>query len=270
MMSELFSVRSGRGRPIVVIHGGLGLDHTYMRALDRLGDVAELIYIDVRGNGRSARSGLESLTLASITDEIDALRAELGFERWIVLGHSFGSFIALTYALRHPDRVAALVAIASAHSFEHVSAVMEHVGERGHPGAAAALVAALGEAPVDDAQFAEIWAQVLPLYFHAWTPRHLAAFAGSRYSAAGYKAGHALLATYNVRAELERIAAPTLVIAGADDFLTPADLCSSVLSKGIPQAQLSVIPAAGHFPFLESPVAFDAELRAWLTAASRT
>jgi pimeloyl-ACP methyl ester carboxylesterase len=74
-MSDLFHVRYGRGRPIVVIHGGLGLDHTYMRALDRMGDIAELIYIDVRGNGRSTRDRLATATLDTFADDVDALRS---------------------------------------------------------------------------------------------------------------------------------------------------------------------------------------------------
>jgi proline iminopeptidase len=268
-MSELFSVRNGRGRPVLVIHGGLGLDHTYMRALDRLSDVAELIYVDVRANGRSPRDGVATMTLESIADELDALRAELGFERWTVLGHSFGSFIALTYAIRFPERLAGLIVVASAPSFEHAGAIIDEVNKRGQPAAAAALLAALGTAPASDAQFGEVWQQILPLYFHNWNPRHGAAFARTAYSAPGYERGNTLLATYNVRAALETIRAPTLVLAGDDDVITPADLCSAVLAKSIPQAQLSVIPETGHFPHLETPVAFDAEVRAWLTA-SRT
>ena len=269
-MSELFSVRNGRGRPIVVLHGGLGLDHTYMRALDRIADVTELVYVDVRGNGRSPRDRIETQTLESFADEIDALRAELGFERWTVLGHSFGSFIALVYAIRHPDRVAALIAISSTPSFEHAPSVLERIGKRGHPDAAAALGAVACRPANDDARFGEVWTQILPLYFHQWNARYLAAFAETHYSAVGYNRGNELLATYDVRTEVARITSPTLLLAGDDDFITPADRCTAALAKCIPHARLAVIPNAGHFPHIEAPVAFDAELRAWLTSAPRT
>ena len=86
-MTDLFHVRQGRGRPIVVIHGGLGLDHSYMRALDRMGDIAELIYIDVRGNGRSSHERLATATW-TVADDIDALRAEPA-PRSGRLGHAF-------------------------------------------------------------------------------------------------------------------------------------------------------------------------------------
>jgi proline iminopeptidase len=264
-MTELFYVRHGRGRPIVVIHGGLGLDHTYMRTLDRMGDIAELIYVDVRGNGRSTHERLATATMDTFADDIDALRAKLGFDRWTVLGHSFGSFIGLTYAMKYSERTTALVTICGSPSFEHAPRVIEGLGKRDQPRAAEALLSVLGQPARDDAQFAEVWTQILPLYFHHWNPRHLAAFAETHYSAAGYNRGSELLATYNIRDELARITSPTLLLAGDDDFITPAEVCSAALAKGIPHTRFVTIPKTGHFPFLESPVAFDAELRSWLT-----
>jgi proline iminopeptidase len=264
-MSDLFHVRQGRGRPIVVIHGGLGLDHSYMRALDRMGDIAELIYIDVRGNGRSSHERLATATLDTFADDVDTLRAELGFEKWTVLGHSFGSFIALVYAMKYPDRTTALVTICGAASFEHAPGVIENIAKRGQPAAAAALLAVAGQDARDDAQIAEIWPQILPLYFHQWHVRHLGALAGTKYSAAGFNRGRELLATYNIKGELARISSPALLIAGADDFITPAEIGTAALAKGIPHTRTAIIPAAGHYPFIEQPVEFDAALRKYLT-----
>lgn len=264
-MSELFHVRVGRGRPIVVVHGGLGLDHAYMRALDRMGDIAELIYVDVRGNGRSSHARLAAATLDTFADDLEALRIELGFDKWTVLGHSFGSFIALVYAMKYPERTTALVVISGAPSFEHAPAIVEAIRKRNTPAAAAALLEALGAPASDDAQLAEVWPQVLPLYFHQWNPRHAGAFADTKYSAAGYNRGSELLATYNIRDELARITSPTFLVVGNDDFITPADLCTAALVKGIPHTKVAIIPNAGHYPFIEQPVTFDAELRKYLT-----
>ena len=268
-MSELFRARSGRGRPFLVIHGGLGLDHTYMRALDRVSDLVELIYVDIRGNGRSPRDGVATITFESICDELDALRAELGHARWGVIGHSFGSFVALKYAMRHPTRLDGLVAIATAASFDHAPATLAALDARDRD-AAAALKSAIGVPATDDAAFAELWRRVLPLYFHAWHPRHFGAFADTVYSAAGYNRGGELLGGYDIRGELARVTSPALVIAGDDDFVTPVDRCGAQVARSIEHARLAVIPEAGHFPHLEAPIAFDAELRSWLTSADRT
>jgi proline iminopeptidase len=266
-MSELYFLRHGHGQPLLVLHGGLGLDHSYMRALDRLADVAELVYVDIAGNGRSPRPPRwQDLTMDSVADELDALRAELGFARWSVLGHSYGALIALVYARRHPASIASLIPVGGAPAFDHAAVVVENAGKRGQPEAAAALLAALGQPARDDAHFAEIWRQVLPLYFHHWDPRYHTAFGDTRWSAAGYNRGNELLATYDLRAELPHIATRTLVISGDDDFIMPADLCGGALASGIPAARHVVIAECGHFPFLEQPIAFDAALRGWLAA----
>jgi proline iminopeptidase len=263
-MTELYVTRHGRGRPLVVLHGGLGLDHSSMRSLDPLGDIAELIYIDHRGNGRSPPH--DGMTLESMADELDALRAELGHDRWTVLGHSYGALIALVYASRHPERIAALIPIGAATSFAHAPGVLASLGRRGHPEAVAALLEALPEPTRDDAHFAEVWWQILPLYFHAWDAKYRAAFEQTKWSAAGYNRGNELLQTYDVADRLDRITAPTLVVSGDDDFIMPAEIGGAAVARGIANARHVVIPNTGHFPFLENPAVFHAEVRAFLTA----
>lgn len=263
-MSDLFHIRHGAGTPVVVLHGGLGLDHACMRAFDRFADVAELIYVDHRGNGRSPRPPAASI--AAMADDVDALRAHLGFEQWTVVGHSYGSFVALAYAIKYPARVAGLVPIGTSGAFDHGPAVVDGVQRRGHPDAAAALLAALGNPVADDTALAETYLKIMPLYFHRWQPGFVDILAGTRYSADGYNRGNELLATYNVYGELPRITARTLVVSGDDDFITPADLCGARVAAGIAGARHAVISASGHFPFCENPTAFDAELRGFLAS----
>lgn len=93
--TELFFEPFGQGHPVLIMHGGLGLDHTYFRPwLDKLADVAELIYYDHRANGRSARpSVIEGIGHETWAADADALRAHLGYDRIILLGHSYGGFL---------------------------------------------------------------------------------------------------------------------------------------------------------------------------------
>jgi len=76
--TELFYLEHGAGQPCLVMHGGLGADHTGLHPwLDPLGDVVRLVYYDHRGNGRSGRPPLETLTYAQLAADADALRAYL-------------------------------------------------------------------------------------------------------------------------------------------------------------------------------------------------
>lgn len=109
--ARLFYEVVGAGDPIIVVHGGPGLDHSYLQpGLDALGTRHTLVYYDQRGTGRSsAELTPEAINFDAFVDDVDALRQALGFDRVSVLGHSFGAMIALRYALRYPDNLRALI-----------------------------------------------------------------------------------------------------------------------------------------------------------------
>lgn len=109
--ARLFYEVVGSGEPIVVVHGGPGLDHQYLQpGLDALATRNTLVYYDQRGTGRSSAELVESvITFDAFVEDIDALRETLGYERISVLGHSFGALIALEYTRRYPDRTRALI-----------------------------------------------------------------------------------------------------------------------------------------------------------------
>ena len=95
---------SMREKPtLILLHGGPGFDHTiYKPAYSRLTDVAQVIYLDHRGNGRSDGGPKEHWTLAQWGDDLRAFCDALGIEKPIVLGVSFGGMVAMAYATRHP------------------------------------------------------------------------------------------------------------------------------------------------------------------------
>lgn len=93
------------------IHGGLGLDHNYFRPwFDVLGDNIQLIYYDHRGNGCSEMTdGFEGITHETFADDAEQLRHHLGCDRIFLLGHSYGGFLAIEYALRYPNKLHVLI-----------------------------------------------------------------------------------------------------------------------------------------------------------------
>jgi proline iminopeptidase len=109
--ARLFYEVVGSGDPIIVVHGGPGLDHAYLRpGLDALATRHTLVYYDQRGTGRSsAELTPMAINLDAFVQDIDALRQVLGYDRVSVLGHSFGALIAIEYARRYPDETRALI-----------------------------------------------------------------------------------------------------------------------------------------------------------------
>ena len=103
---------SMRERPtLVMLHGGPGLDHTPFKQpiFSPLKEVAQVVYYDHRGNGRSDRSSPDKWNLNTWADDVVALCSALGIEHPIVFGGSFGGFVALNYAVRHPEHPAKLI-----------------------------------------------------------------------------------------------------------------------------------------------------------------
>lgn len=100
---------TGTGTPIVLLHGGPGFSSYYLKPFEDLGDDRVVVRYDQLGGGKSdTTSDTTAFTIAHFVRELDSLRSHLGVERWHVLGHSWGTILALEYYRAHPDRVASL------------------------------------------------------------------------------------------------------------------------------------------------------------------
>ena len=100
--TELFVESMGAGPSILVLHGGPGMDHTYFRPdFDRLADRWYVVYLDLRGNGRSEHGDRATTIELLAADSAEVISAFGG--RAIVIGHSFGGFVAQELALSHPE-----------------------------------------------------------------------------------------------------------------------------------------------------------------------
>ncbi len=100
----------GTGRPLLIVHGGPGLDHSYLRPwLDPLAKQRQLIFVDLRASGQSPSCLAEDFKLDNIVADLEALRTRLGIERWSLLGHSAGGFVVQHYARNNPDRIDSIV-----------------------------------------------------------------------------------------------------------------------------------------------------------------
>ena len=106
---SIWTATQGSGPPVVLCHGGPGIYDYLGPVAAMIDEVATIHRYDQRGCGLSQDSG--PYDVATLTDDLDALRAYWGYEAWTVIGHSWGATLALLYAIRHPERIDRLVYI---------------------------------------------------------------------------------------------------------------------------------------------------------------
>jgi len=261
--TDLFHVDVGRGLPCLVMHGGLGVDHTQFRdALDPLGDVARLVYYDHRGNGRSSRGPVGTLTLEQLAADADALREHLGFEKVAVLGHSYGGCLALQYALRYPHHLSHLLLVGTTAAWDYTDHLIAELQRRAP---AREVLAAFLAPPADDAEFARGQRLVAAtLGFRRFDPpRAESLFRSTLWSAAACARSRELMADCDVASRLGEIDVPTLVLVGRHDFFCPPDQAAR-LHRGIRGSEMVVLEQSGHYPFVEEAEAFRRAVREWL------
>ncbi|GMO55672.1 MAG: hypothetical protein Ta2G_15020 [Termitinemataceae bacterium] len=117
-----------------VLHGGPGSDHSYfVTSLEPLAQHIQLVYIDYRGNGRSGYTGKDTYTMAQNIADIEGLREYLGLDKIMLLGHSYGGMIALSYACAHTERLEALILLATASDYRFLELAKAKLRKIGTP-----------------------------------------------------------------------------------------------------------------------------------------
>jgi proline iminopeptidase len=259
--TRLYFDVEGAGAPLLVLHGGPGFDHGYLRpGLRPLARDAQLVFLDQRGQGRSAPVPAETVTLEQMAEDAAAVCAALGIERPLVFGHSAGGFVALQLALRHPGLASGLILCHTAAALGAAAESPAGPAERGGPEAGAAAARLFGGdfSPEVLETFDRL---VLPLYAapgHEHVPARLMALTALNADIAAHFFQR-LAPSYDVRPRLAEIAVPALVIAGRHDWVCPP-AASRALAQGIPSARLVELDS-GHFGFSETPEAFVRAVR---------
>jgi len=281
--ASLYVRTVGQGRSVIVLHGGPDFDHYYLLPeLDRLQDAFRLIYYDQRGRGDSAAHVQpEDVTLASDLDDLDQVRRHFGLQAPVLLGHSWGTVLALEYALRHPRNVSALILMNPAPvSASGVAAMRRaYIAQLGREmDRQREIVAGNGYQQGDpDAVIARYHIH----FEHALARRQdydalMARMAVEfrRQGAEGILKSRAIEARlmrdtwqvpgYDLLPKLRDLHIPTLVIVGNHD-LVPVDVAAHI-AQAMPDAKLVTIRNCGHFSYLECP----SDVRSALDAFFRT
>jgi proline-specific peptidase len=240
-----------RTRPIVVcLHGGPGFDHTSLKhCLAPLADVAQLVFPDQRGQGRSDESNPDRWNLRTWIEDVDRFCQALGIERPILLGQSFGGMVALGVAIRHPGLPAKLIVSSSIARFrlDRALAMFERLG--GEKARMVAEQAFRDPNPEHDEAF---MTTCLPLMNQTPQDPDILARTILRPEVDVHFTGGGEAHTYNWLVELDRIRCPTLILAGElDPVATLAD--HEDMAAAIPGSRLEVFADAGHGVFRDKP-----------------
>lgn len=229
----------GRG-PLCVVHpGDTGLSWRYAR-IPLVERELTMAYLDPAGAGSDP------------ADRIGAVVDRLGGEPALVAGHASGGFAAQRYALRHPACVAGLILYSTSPVADDRTEAATHERLRATGKAYAAAFSARQRRP-DDATAARTH-EILPAYFADYWQRE-----------EEFRAVHDLVlpspgedranGTFDVRAQLPSIVAPTLVMSGAHDVFFPAEV-AGCLHSGIPRSRIVLFQRSGHLAHLEETERF--------------
>ncbi len=270
-MTESFTTADGRllscacegEGPLLVCHpGGPGFSSRYFGDLAGLAASFTLVKVNPRGTGGSDRpTDPRAYDTADYVADLEELRAHLGVDWLDLLGHSHGGIVAMAYAAAHPMRVRRLVLMSTLPRFqaEQVGAMedamLTKAGEPWYEDARAALeTEQAGEFDSDQA-LAELVLREFPFYFSHYGDSERAYLETLKAETPNRDAlllfDEEIVTTFDLRPELGRIEAPTLVIAGEDDFIT-GPVCAEEIAAGIAGAELVLIPDCGHFLFVEA------------------
>jgi proline iminopeptidase len=261
----------GRGYPLVLMHGGPGADLYTMMSFKPCSDQFTLVFYDHRCNGRSEGADVSTLTWENLTADADALREKLGFEKWAVLGHSFGGYVALEYALRYPNRLSHLVLVDtggdSRWAQENAS---ELLAQRGFSPEIVHLARRFLNGQIDPKEMFPDLMKLGKAYTYHVSLRlivhltYLALMSRRRPEALIYGAPH-FLRGWSVMNRLNEIKVPTLIMAGREDFQFPPEH-QEELAAGIPNSRLVIIDQAGHNVQDEQPAKVLRVLRDFLSS----
>jgi proline iminopeptidase len=259
----------GQGAPLLLMHGGPGGSLYTMAPFRALAGEFTVVLYDHRCNGASTCADLTSMTWANLVADAEAIRERFGFERWAVLGHSFGGMVAMEYAFRHPDRLSHLVLADTGADVRWVQEeAPAELARRGYEEATVELARRFFSGRIEPREMTLGMMRFGRAYYHhmSWLGM-LRAIIGARHMKAqpetlSYGFG-TLLAGWSAMERLPSIDVPTLVLAGRDDFQYPPRH-QQELASAIPDARLALIDRAGHNAPHERPDEVMAAVREFL------
>jgi proline iminopeptidase len=262
---SIFERRVGEGPPVVVLHGGPGASHDYLRpGFDLLAGGHTLIYYDQRGGGQSPVPAGSAVGWREQVADLEALREAWGLAQLTICGYSWGGLLAMLYATEHPGRVARLALVSPAPAWRAARLEFEATfSARTMSPALQAERAAVRDSGLRERDPAAYQRRlfelsVVPYFVDPTLVTQLTAF---RIIGRTQQEVWASLGDYDLRPQLARLDVPALVLHGKEDVI-PASAAEE--AARLLHAEWHLLSPCGHCPHVEQPEAFAGAVRGFL------
>lgn len=256
--TRLFVVERGSGFPVLILHGGPGLDHhMFGDYLDPLSQYYRLVLVDQRSQGRSDPTPPTAWNLKQMAMDVTQLAQALGFSQYAVLGHSYGAFVALQHAVDFPGSAAATIissGIPSARFLQHVEQSLQAFVPETLREQVTASWARERDVTTED-EVAALLHDQLPFHFanpeDAIIVEYEARTQGARYSpqVLQYFARQEY-GGIEVEDKLPSVRQPVLVLTGRHDRTCSVEAAETI-AQSVPNGRLVVFEDSGHMTFVE-------------------
>jgi proline-specific peptidase len=256
--TRLFVVERGQGTPLIVLHGGPGLDHhEFADYLDPLCDEFRLILVDMRAQGQSEPCPENTWTLEQMAKDVVSLGEAMNLEKYAVLGHSYGAFVALQNAVDFPGAAAKTIVSGGVPSARFLEVVEKNLAEF-EPESLRKQVADSwareAEAQTEE-DFESLMHDQMPFHFGNPLDPRIAEYeertADTIYSPAVLQ--HFSKAEYGgieLENRLKDVTQPVLVCTGRYDRACTVE-AAEAMADGLPNAELVIFEDSGHMTFVE-------------------
>jgi len=256
--TRLHIVERGNGYPIVILHGGPGLDHhEFADYLDPLCDQFRLILVDQRAQGKSDMCPESTWTLEQMAKDVVLLAEAMRLKKYAVLGHSYGAFVALQNAVDFPGHAAQTIISGGIPSARFLSVVQQNLQKLEPADVRQKVIASWDrEASVQtQAEFAELMRDQMPFHFGnpldprlaeyeertkdtVYAPAMLRHFSQNDYG------------SIEVEEKLINVTQPVLVCTGRKDRVCTAEAAEAT-HKALPHGEIFIFEQSGHMTFVE-------------------
>lgn len=271
-------VGSGNATPLLLLHGGPGATSHYLKPLEKVAVDRPVIFYDQLGAGRSPAPADSSLwTVERFVKELAQVRAALRLKEVHILGHSWGSMLAMDYMLTEPEGVKSLIFASPALNISRWTADARELLKALPEETQAVIEHHEREGTTDTPEYQEAVMDYYGLYLSRsdpWSPHLLAAFEGFNTELYGYMWGPSeftatgTLQEYNREPDLPNLDLPVLFTAGRYDEATPETVRH--FQSLVPNAEIRIFENSAHVPMLDEPDAYAGAIRSFLNNAERS